>query len=526
MSTGTLIADRYQVEELVGHGTYGRVFRGIDRETGAEVALKEFPKSAKRGDGFLREIGVLFELTHPNIIQCTSLAMEGQFRYLVYEYMSAGSLRDQLEVPSPQPSHLLMLLRDAACGVAAAHQRNIIHRDLKPENILLSVRRDRTLQAKVSDFGVASFGAHLAQRSAIGSPAYMAPEQFYDVYDQRVDIYAIGVMLYEIVCGRRPFYGSPAQLMMAHIKGSLKVPEWVPPLTARVLRKALAKTADKRFTTVTELITAMDAIITRDARSLDELGRDVRVTRTTGLAATRSLVLVAGEGRVRRYDLYGRLVSETEGDRVIASHDAHVIQHGEDLFFCDDLVKRRLGTAPHNAHLALSRDGALALVANGGVAVSERGVRSEVLRVNSGVTAACFVGPAQTLCFSLGGPQPALHWSGSVLALPEPLGELWGHPTRNEVLGRSAIDPGRLILISPGRAVLRNLVCSDFSCDGENFVAATEHGELAAISVRSGRVAKTKWEHSLAHVAACSENLVWVTRDGHLRGILFEGGAK
>jgi serine/threonine-protein kinase len=524
-TTAGVIADRYLLEEICGHGSYGRVFRGRDLVQDRPVALKEFVRHTGRADGFLRELGVLFELEHPHIIACHSLVMNGTYRYLVYEFMDGGSLRDQLELASPDPIRLIQFLLEAMAGVAVAHGRDIIHRDLKPENILLRRQPDGALIAKVSDFGIAAMGVAAASRSSIGSPAYMAPEQFFDAYDHRVDVYALGVMLYEIICGRRPFYGSPAQIMMAHVKRNVDVPTWVPRTFTRILKRALAKQPERRFDSIAALAEAVTIALRREGNLLTSTTWPAQVGTIDALAATRAGIFVAGGGAIRQYDRGGRLVDERRGDQVVATDAWYLIRDGAAAYLCSEQGQRKLGELPHGAHLALSRDGSVLIAHAGGVQISEGGVRTQVVAEGGDVLAASFVGPAAQLGLArrtAGGAR--IEWGTVRVDLPEAIVGLWGHPLRDELIARSAVDPERLYLVRPHHVVPIRADCGDFTCDGETFLAVTRDGELASLAPSSGRLARTRWEKPLHAVAACTDNLAWVTRSGHLRALSFSDG--
>ncbi len=522
---GEVIADRYEVEGLCGHGSFGRVLRCRDLVLDRAVALKEFVRRPGQSDGFLRELGLLFDLEHPHVITCESLVMSPHYRYLVCELMDAGSLRDQFEVQAPDPVRLLRLVIEAMEGVAYAHGRDIIHRDLKPENILLRRTPDGALRAKVSDFGIAAMGLAAASRSAIGSPAYMAPEQFFDTYDHRVDIYALGVIIYEIVCGRRPFVGSPAQIMMAHVKRTLEVPAWVPRGLTRVLKKALAKQPDRRFDSVPALAEALRMALTREGAQLAATSWPMMIAAVDQLAVNRAGIFVAGGGRIQLFDRTGRLIDERRGDHVITSEGWYVVRDGEAAHLCSEHGQRKLGDVHLDARLALSREGSLAISHEGGLAVSEHGVRSEVLPRGSGVTSVAFVGAAAQLgVVRARGRDTELTWGTARVELPEPVDQIWGHPFRDEVIARSAAHRDRLFLVRPGRVLPIRAECGDFTCDGETFFAVARDGELVSVAPSSGRLARTRWEKPLAAVAACTDNLAWVTLTGHLCALSFTDG--
>ena len=144
-------------------------------------------------------------------------------------------------------------------GLEHIHSRKIIHRDIKPENILLN--QDTTgLIARVADFGMSKINYELStekQDDCAGSPAYMAPERFYGQYSPASDLYAVGVLLFELVVGLRPFSGLPGELLKAHINQAVVIPETVPFLLRSTINKAMQKLPSNRFSSATEMLKSM-----------------------------------------------------------------------------------------------------------------------------------------------------------------------------------------------------------------------------------------------------------------------------
>lgn len=245
----------YRTVGLVGEGQFGKVYAAIVRETGELVALKELNPQKFSTKRFLREIRILLKLEHPNIIRCYGVTHSGDKRYLVTEYCEGGNLRDL--ITKNQTISLLQKLKiiiDILDGLHHAHSEGIIHRDLKPENILLSVI-PQGWKAKISDFGVAKIEREDTNGSVgdTGSPAYMAPEQFYGKYCYASDIYATGVILYELLVGDRPFTGSPYEIMLGHLNRPPLLPKNIPPSLRLILRQALQKLPQHRFRTALEM---------------------------------------------------------------------------------------------------------------------------------------------------------------------------------------------------------------------------------------------------------------------------------
>lgn len=250
-----LHSSKYRLLGLVGQGQFGRVYCASHRKTGAIVALKELDRQRFSTQKFLRELRFLLLLQHPHIVTCRALEQTETSRYLVMDYCEAGTLRNLLdEEVRLHPMEGLNLLTQVLQGLEHAHQRGIVHCDIKPENILLTAIAEGWT-ARISDFGIARLSQELLNKefSNTGSPAYMAPERFYGQYSPASDLYAIGIMLYELLVGRRPFSGAPAELMSAHLNQALQIPDTVPPGLKTVIATALQKLPARRFRSATEM---------------------------------------------------------------------------------------------------------------------------------------------------------------------------------------------------------------------------------------------------------------------------------
>ncbi len=246
----------YYILGLVGQGQFGRVFCAIHRETGSLVALKELERQRFPTHKFLRELRFLLSLQHSNIVTCQALEHTQTGRYLVMDYCEGGTLRNlmQSEVPLSLVQGL-KLIGDVLQGLEHAHGRGIVHCDIKPENILLSWDTTSWI-ARISDFGVARLSQEVCcdRLGDTGSPAYMAPERFYGNYSPSSDLYAVGVLLFELVVGHRPFSGLPGELMSAHLNQPVKVPDTVPFLVRSTISTALQKLPARRFASAAEML--------------------------------------------------------------------------------------------------------------------------------------------------------------------------------------------------------------------------------------------------------------------------------
>jgi hypothetical protein len=305
----------YKVIGLVGQGQYGRVFCALERRTGELKALKELDKNRFPTKQFLRELRFLVSLRHPNIVACAALEHGTHHRHLVMEYCEGGTLRGLMENEGKLSlRHSLKIVIDILQGLEYAHSQGIVHCDIKPENILLQVQPDGWL-AKISDFGVARLQNERADGNGdTGSPAYMAPERFYGKHDYASDIYAVGVILYELLTGERPFSGIPKELLQAHLSQPLQLPSDIPFLLRSTLTTALQKLPQSRFASATDMLKSMrlaEAVVVATNRpepllAATDLGRgltfqaieqEVLTTPVTQLAVSDQQVIL---GRVKQ----------------------------------------------------------------------------------------------------------------------------------------------------------------------------------------------------------------------------------
>ena len=263
----------YKILDLVGRGQFGRVYAAVELQSGTLVALKELNTKQLSTSSFLRELTFLVTLDHFNIVTCKALELQQNKRYLVMDYCEGGTLRNLLDnVSKIGLSQSLQLIIDVLKGLEFAHARGIIHRDLKPENILLK-SSDRGYSAHIADFGIAKLNQETEDPNVLGntgSPAYMAPEQFYGEYSYNCDLYGLGVVLYELVVGDRPFEGMPKDLLTAHLSKPVKIPVDLPFLLRSAIGKALCKLPQRRFQTAAEMRSSLELvreIIDSEARS-------------------------------------------------------------------------------------------------------------------------------------------------------------------------------------------------------------------------------------------------------------------
>lgn len=242
---------QYYTLGLVGHGQFGRVYCAIHRKSGALVAIKDLHKDRFPTHKFLRELRFLISLEHPSIVTCHALEHSVSGRQLVLDYCEGGTLRSLLESDTPLTmQEVIGFGLDILAALDCAHRQGIVHCDIKPENILMELLPGGWV-ARVSDLGIARLSQEdrQAEMGHTGSPAYMAPERFYNQHPPAADLYAVGIILYELLLGQRPFSGTPMELMVAHLNRSPAVPAQVSEPFGRILRKALQKLLPKRYAT-------------------------------------------------------------------------------------------------------------------------------------------------------------------------------------------------------------------------------------------------------------------------------------
>ncbi len=269
------LSPAYDIErELLGGGM-SRVFVATDRALGRKVVIKVLPPELTAGvnrDRFRREIQVAAQLQHPHIVTLLSAGEDGELLYYTMPYIEGESLKQAIEENGALPvKTVVRILHDVVDALAYAHARGVVHRDIKPGNIL-----QQGAHALVTDFGVAkALNAAMPASGittagmAIGTPAYMAPEQLAGdpASDHRIDIYAVGLLAYELLTGEAPFKGaSPQATMAAQLTKDpeplhICCPDVPLPLSA-IIMQCLAKQPEDRPPDAEALMSALESITT------------------------------------------------------------------------------------------------------------------------------------------------------------------------------------------------------------------------------------------------------------------------
>ncbi|MFC7505037.1 serine/threonine-protein kinase, partial [Nocardioides sp. GCM10030258] len=214
---------RYPVSRVIGSGGFGTVHLGVDPGSGEPVAIKvlDWPEQGWRRRMFRDEAAALRSVNHPNVVRIRDVIDTPDLAALVTDYVEGASLRRVLEEAGPlNGPQALSVLTGALQGLAAVHATGLVHADLKPENILL----DTTGTSRLIDFGLTGPPRALSGPDTwIGTPAYLAPEVVLGQHiDQRSDLYATAVMLFELLCGRPPYVGpNPVMTALLHVQSPI-----------------------------------------------------------------------------------------------------------------------------------------------------------------------------------------------------------------------------------------------------------------------------------------------------------------
>ncbi|HUF26585.1 MAG TPA: serine/threonine-protein kinase, partial [Gemmatimonadaceae bacterium] len=268
----TQLGATYRIDRELGGGGMSRVFLAEEIALGRRVVLKVLPPelaSVLSAARFEREIRVAARLQHPHIVPLLAAGQAGEALFYTMPLVEGESLRARLDQQQELPvAEAARLLREVADALAYAHHEGVVHRDIKPDNILISHRH-----AMVTDFGVARAvseavsGATLTHTGvAIGTAAYMAPEQAAgDKIDHRADLYALGVVAYEMLAGQPPFRGSTFQALVAAQLTQTPAPlaaarPSVPAELAATVHRCLEKRPADRYQDAPELVAALDRI--------------------------------------------------------------------------------------------------------------------------------------------------------------------------------------------------------------------------------------------------------------------------
>ncbi len=277
---------RYDVTSEIGRGAMGVVYRAVDPMLERTVAIKTINMALDPGEmehyekRFTIEARAAGGLNHPNIVTIHDIGRSGDLAYMAMEFLEGRELKELIANRELSVDRALDIAAQVADGLAYAHEHDVVHRDIKPANIMIL----RDGRVKITDFGIARMRtADVRTQTGVvlGSPRYLSPEQVLGKRcDARADTFSLGVIVYEMVTGQTPFNGIDVNSLMFQIVNFTPPPPnsvnpALPPMLDLILAKALAKSADERYASITEL------------------AADLRACRQQGLATTGTVPLPA-----------------------------------------------------------------------------------------------------------------------------------------------------------------------------------------------------------------------------------------
>jgi serine/threonine protein kinase len=324
---------KYKILGVLGKGGMGIVYKGLDPDIEREVAIKTIrldsfidgPEKEEMLNRVIREAKAAGRLNHPNIITIYDVLREDDLTFIVMQYVDGQTLQTLIESGKIfSPEDVIAILKPVAESLDFAHQNGIVHRDVKPANILI----DKAGTPFLADFGVARMEASTmtGPGTTIGTLSYMSPEQIMGkTADGRADFFALGVILYELLAGRKPFVGNNLSTIVYKIvheepQRVTDINQSLPPGYEDVIRRALAKNADDRYQSGREMIADLE-----DPGKIAEASRAYKLKTGTGLApegrkkrpfalAGGLLLMAAAAGVV--YILYSRDAGESSNNAV------------------------------------------------------------------------------------------------------------------------------------------------------------------------------------------------------------------
>jgi eukaryotic-like serine/threonine-protein kinase len=277
---GQLVDGRYTILNAMASGSMGAVYKAERVPVGKLVAIKflhaSYAKDAEFLARFERETRVMSKLAHPNCVSVVDFGVWEGAPYLVMEYVAGTTLRSLIDDGQLPPGRALLLTRQIAAGLAHAHSQEVVHRDVKPANIMISQEVGTGDHVRILDFGLARLRGNVGRDATqanivVGTPNYMAPEQTIGggTIDARTDIYAVGVVLFEMVAGVRPFTADDTMALLGMHRAApipkladrMETAAPIPDGLQELIEKAMAKSPDDRFQTAIELTEAIDELV-------------------------------------------------------------------------------------------------------------------------------------------------------------------------------------------------------------------------------------------------------------------------
>ena len=333
--SGTVLDGRYRLDERLAEGAMGVVYRGVSLAVDRGVAVKlmhhSLPGEMAARERFQREAKVMALVDHPHCVSVIDYGLHQGKPFLVMELVRGRSLHDLLQDQRRvEIERAVDIIRQVLSGLAYTHEQGIIHRDIKPANIMVTPKAPLGVHVRILDFGLARLlesSASLTDGLAVGTPSYLAPEQCRgDTPDARVDVYACGIVLFEMLTGRKPFVAKdPIEIVKLQLTAR-------PPLLSDVaagnfgklegvVARALAKPPDERYASAITMLEAIDAAL-------------------AGTAAPEATAVLLGSSRSRAARYIGRRA------------ERHLLECRRARGSSAERRSRRFGIAPHAAGVA------------------------------------------------------------------------------------------------------------------------------------------------------------------------------
>src|SRR5262247_326942 len=270
---GSTLQGRYRILAPIASGAMGVVYKGERVQLGRPVAVKFLHPWIAAQKAFLsrfeNEAKAMSRLSHPNCVSVIDFGVEGS-PYLVMDFVTGRTLRELMQEGRLPPARAMRLAQQLLAGLAHAHDQGIVHRDLKPENLILSDEAGLKEHLRILDFGLAKLrdGPQMTAGMAVGTPSYMSPEQSgaEGTIDARTDLYTVGIVLFEMLSGRKPFQSENVGevILMQRESPPPKLRATVPEARysadlEAVIDKSMSKLPEDRFQTASDLAAALGA---------------------------------------------------------------------------------------------------------------------------------------------------------------------------------------------------------------------------------------------------------------------------
>jgi predicted ATPase/serine/threonine protein kinase len=427
---------KYEIVGFLGHGGMATVYKGYHREIDRHLAIKVLPPHPGRDPQFVErfrlEALTVARLQHPHILSLYDYGVEEDVFFLAMAYISGGSLEDLLDAGQLQLTQIEKILREIGEALDYAHSQGVIHRDIKPANILL----DGNGRALLADFGIAKLTARDATPESkltgtdiiMGTPSYMAPEQGMSLnVDWRADIYALGVLAYEMLTGKRPYLNpNPFLLLLQHandpIPNILHERKDLPLAVQIVMQRVMAKMPEERYQTALEFGEAFSLAIHSNAGHSHSLAKtplpgsptnSQKPEKTKQLTSPYSTVIFADDSSIANISqrIYTFLFTDIEGSTRLWENRAQ--EMSEALAYHDEVMAETV-RRHHGIIFKTSGDSICAVFDSGTYALQaalqiqrllyEVSIRPDAPLLQLPVRMALYSGPAETRANDFFGP--------------------------------------------------------------------------------------------------------------------------